>query len=201
MAASRPEPPFRRREESRAQAKSHAAFYGATTLMLPAPHRHFHRRPAHEFPIGINIERIFRFNPHPWYLKIFDFRDVQMISAVNGRKQPQQPKSINRTDDAHIQQPIIHLGARSNLHPAAIQRSIGKRGQNRWPIAANGPACVVIGRRRNFHRQRRKSEDRGSQAQHVPTVPPQPARQPIRALSHFPIETDTSHRTEVPSIL
>jgi len=85
---------------------------------------HLNRSAANIFSVRINIKRTLGLNPHPSGLKILNFRNTQMISAVNRRKQPQEPQPIDGTDDANIKQPVIHLRPRRNLHPAAVDRSI-----------------------------------------------------------------------------
>jgi hypothetical protein len=35
------------------------------------------------FAVGINVERMLGLNPHPAGLKVLDFRDVQMVAAIN----------------------------------------------------------------------------------------------------------------------
>ena len=159
---------------------------------------HLNRRAAHIFPIGINIQRMFRLNPYPARLKVRHLRDLQMIPMVDSRKQPQEPEPTHRAHGANVEQPIIQLGPRCNLHPAAIHRSIGKRGQNRRLIAASRPACTVFLRRGDLHRQRRKRQNGLRHAQQISSMPPQPPWQPVGPLRHFSVESHTGHATKVP---
>ncbi len=47
---------------------------------------HLNRRAADIFSIRINVDRTLRLNPHPLGLKILDFRNVEMLATINGRK-------------------------------------------------------------------------------------------------------------------
>ena len=114
------------------------------------------------------------FNPHATDLKVFHFLNVQMTAAINSREHAEQFKRIETADDADIEQAIVHLGPGSNLHSAAIQRSVGECGQDRGPVAAGNPnrgLRVALSGCKNLHGQWRESENRRSQAERVAAMP------------------------------
>ena len=121
-----------------------------------------------------------------------------MPPAVHSRQQTHESKSIHRAHYADIEQPIIHPGPRRNLHSSSIQRSIRKSSQQRRLIAANIPAILIaLGSRQNLHRHRRERPNRRSQAQGVPSMPPQPSRQPVRPRRHLTVKPHSRHTAEV----
>ncbi len=86
---------------------------------------------------------MFRLHPHPRCLKVIDLADLQMPPAINRGEQPQKSESGESAHDANIQQPVIHLGLRSNLHSPAVHGSVRKCCQDRRLVAASRPAFAA----------------------------------------------------------
>src|SRR5579871_5951923 len=109
-------------------------------------------------------------NPHPRSLKVLHFFDPEMLPGINAREHQEQLERFDSTDYTNVEQHIVHLRLRCNLHPSAKQWSIGEGRQDRRLIAADGPTRftilrVALGWNGNLCRKWLKCEDCRSQAE------------------------------------
>src|SRR5579862_5739771 len=122
---------------------------------------------------------MFGFDSHPWSVKILHFLDAQMLSRVDGGEHAKQLEGIDRADDTDIEQAVVHRCLRSDLHPAAVLRSVGEGREHGWLIAARDPGFrgdIRLRRRQDSHAEWSESENARSGAQSVAPMPAEPAR-------------------------
>src|ERR1700687_266097 len=102
-------------------------------------HADLNRRATDIFPIRIHIERMFGLHPHPAGLEVFPLPHAQMMAAAHAGEQAKEAKRSDGSDDADIEQAIVHFGLRRDFHPAAETRSIGESSDEGGLIAADSP--------------------------------------------------------------
>src|SRR5882672_8109668 len=85
-------------------------------------------RLADEFAVSIHIDLGLSGELKTFGLKIFHLLELQMIAAVDGRKQAQQFCFRHSSDDARVQQAVGHIGFGRNMHPAPVPRRVRKSG-------------------------------------------------------------------------
>ena len=101
--------------------------------------RHLNRSPAHVIPVRINIQRMFRLDPHARSMEVQDLFDSQVPAAIHSRKQTEQSEAIDSTYNANIQQTIIHPGVWRDLHTAPIGRRVRKSSKQSGLIGTDCP--------------------------------------------------------------
>src|ERR1700730_6220665 len=67
---------------------------------------HLDRRTAQELSIGINIERIFRFQSQARRLEVLHLRDAQVKSKINGGEKTKQIEFIHVMNDANVESSV-----------------------------------------------------------------------------------------------
>jgi len=159
-----------------------------------------HRRSTNKFPIRIHIERLFGFHSHSVDLKVLDLFDAEMLPCIYRGKQAEQLERIDAAHNANIEQPITHFCFGRDLHASAVKRSVRKRGQQRWLIAAHPPRSrrrLLLPRRHDFHPNRIEGENCRRQAEHISATPAQPAWQSICFARDFAVETNPGNTAKI----
>src|SRR5690348_2636469 len=89
-------------------------------------YRNLNRSLTNIFSVRVNIKRTFRFDAQPRVLEILHLVDRQVTAAVNRREQAKHLERTESANHAYIEQSVVHSGFGSNLHPTAVDRSIGE---------------------------------------------------------------------------
>ena len=124
-----------------------------------------------------------------------------MVSKINCREQAGQFERVDGADYADVEQAVVGLRARGDLHTSAVGGGVGEGREDCWLFFLREPLgrCALI-RNENFHGKSGELKHGGRQTESVATVSPQPARQAIGTACDVGIESNAGDGAEVVSI-
>src|ERR1700739_128435 len=96
------------------------------------------------FSIGIDVEGMFCLDADAWLLEVADLTDGEVATRVDRGEHAKEFEGIDPADDADIEEAVIDFGARSDLHPAAVDRGVGEGGEKRGLVAEGCPIGVRV---------------------------------------------------------
>jgi hypothetical protein len=150
-----------------------------------------HGRLADEFAVGVDIDGRIRGQIKTCGLKVFDFLELQVIAAVDGREEPQKFGFRHGSDDARIKQTVGHVGIWRNLHSAPVPRRVRKSGEH----ARDRTLRLTVNPQ--IHLGRSEASQGYREAQGIASICSQPARKVVGDTRGGGIQADTSDAGEI----
>jgi hypothetical protein len=84
------------------------------------------RRLTDEFPVPIKVHGICRFHPGGGGSVIVDFGHLKVFPGENGGEKPVETEGLYRVNPADVQEAIVRLSERGDLHALSITLNISK---------------------------------------------------------------------------
>src|SRR5271155_2485823 len=119
-----------------------------------------------------------------------------MAAEVDRGEHAEEFETINAADYADIEQAVVHLRARGNLHASAVGGSVGECGEDGGLGFFNRPSSLCAGHgagHQDLQGERGDLEHRRGEGESVAAVSPEPARETVGAAGDFGVQADASY--------